>query len=340
MRAAFAILWDSFQLLRARRLFWVALMISMFVALMYASIGFNEKGMSILFGWKQVDSEFLQKGKPEAAAFYTMLFTDIIARFWLAWFAIGLALISTANIFPEFLAEGSIGISVSKPVGRIRLFLLKYLGGLLFVALQVGLFTLIVFLSVGLRLGEWNFTLFWAVPVVTFVFSLVYVVAVWVGVWTKSTLAALLAAGLVWGVSLLAQWTESFFYQTAYLLPESGMKVDFKTGEATTGNADVERSNAMATAHETSKAVTSPLPKTRDCTLYLKRLIRFPERDSLLSGVTFDMLLSGQLPDKKMTGAMRRMEDRHSAWYVFGTSAAFEIVVLGLAGWIFVRRDY
>jgi len=82
------------------------------------------------------------------------------------------------------------------------------------------------------------------------------------------------------------------------------------------------------------------LPKTRDCTLYLKRLIRFPERDSLLSGVTFDMLLSGQLPDKKMTGAMRRMEDRHSAWYVFGTSAAFEIVVLGLAGWIFVRRDY
>ncbi|MEK7952064.1 hypothetical protein [Luteolibacter soli] len=340
MRAALAILWDSFQLLRARRLFWVALGISMFVALLYASIGFNETGMSVGFGWKQVDSEFMQKGKPEAAAFYTMLFTDIIARFWLAWFAIALALLSTANIFPEFLAEGSIGISVSKPVGRIRLFLLKYLGGLLFVALQVALFTLIVFLSIGLRLGEWNFTLFWAVPVVTFVFSLIYVVAVWVGIWTKSTLAALLSAGLVWGVSLLAQWTESFFYKTAYLLPESGMKVDFKTGEMTTGNADVEKNNVMLTAHETAKTVTAPLPKTRDCTLYLKRLIRFPERDSLLSGVTFDMLLSGQMPDPKMTGAMRRMEDRHSAWYVFGTSAAFEIVVLGLAGWIFVRRDY
>ncbi len=339
MRATLAILWDSFQLLRARRLFWVALAISMFVALIYASIGFNEKGMSVFFGWKQFDNDILQEGKPEAAAFYTMLFTDIIARFWLAWFAIGLALISTANIFPEFLAEGSIGISMSKPVGRIRLFLLKYFGGLLFVALQVGLFTLIVFLSLGLRLGEWNFTLFWAVPVVTFVFSLVYVVAVWIGVWTKSTLAALLAAGVVWGVSLLAQWTENFFYQTAHLLPEAGMKVDFKTGEATSGN-EMEKSTGMAKAHGIAKTITSPLPKTRDCTLYLKRLIRFPERDSLLSGVTFDMLLSGELPDPKLAGAIRRMEDRHSAWYVFGTSTAFELIILGFAGWIFVRRDY
>ncbi|MCW1921029.1 ABC transporter permease [Luteolibacter arcticus] len=339
MRAALAILWDSFRLLRARRLFWVALGISMLVALLYASIGFNDKGMSVGFGWKQIDNEILKAGKPEAAAFYTMLFTDIIARFWLAWFAVALALLSTANIFPEFLAEGSIGLSVSKPVGRIRLFLLKYLGGLLFVAMQVGLFTLIVFLSLGLRLGEWNFTLFWAVPVVTFVFSLVYVVAVWIGVWSKSTLAALLAAGVVWGISLLGQWTESFLYKSAYLIPEVGMKVDYQTGEVTSGEK-VEASPGMITAHRTAKSFASFLPKTRDCTLYLKRLIRFPERDSLLSGVTFDMLLTGQMPDPTMTGAMRRMEDRHSAWYVFGTSAAFELVFLSLAGWIFVRRDY
>ncbi|MCW1883656.1 hypothetical protein OKA04_02880 [Luteolibacter flavescens] len=339
MRSALAILWDSFQLLRARRLFWVALAISMMVALIYASIGFNEKGMSVMFGWKQFDNEILQAGKPEAAAFYTMLFTDIIARFWLAWFAIGLALISTANIFPEFLAEGSIGHSISKPPGRFRLFLLKYLGGLLFVALQVGLFTLVVFLSIGLRVGEWNFTLFWAVPVVTFVFSLVYAVAVWVGVWTKSTLAALLAAGVVWGVSLLAQWTESALYKAAYLFPEAGVKVDFQTGETSQGR-ELEKDDGMMAAHRTAKAVTAPLPKTRDCTLYLKRLIRFPERDSLLSGVSFDMLLSGQIPDPQTASAVRRMEDRHSAWYVFGTSAAFELVILGLAGWIFARRDY
>jgi len=339
MRAALAILWDSFQLLRARRLFWVVLSISTMVAFVYASIGFNEKGMSVFFGWTQFDNEFLQKGKPEAAAFYTMLFTDGIVRLWLAWFAVGLALLSTVGILPEFIAEGSIGISLSKPVGRIRLFLLKYLGGLMFVALQVSLFSLIVFLSLGLRLGEWNFTVFWAVPVVTFVFSMIYAVAVLVGVWTKSTLMALLSAVMVWGGSWLLQWVENATYNAAYLMPEAGVEVDYRTG-GLKENSEAKAEDWLVSAQRGLKAAGTPLPKTRDATIYLKRLIRFPERDSMLSGVTLEMLFQGQMPDPRMAKAMRRMEDRHSAWYVFGTSAAFEIVVLGLAGWIFVRRDY
>jgi ABC-type transport system involved in multi-copper enzyme maturation permease subunit len=339
MRAALAILGDSFRLLQARRLFWIALAISMLVALVYASIGFNERGMTVFFGWKEFENPFLQAGKPEAAAFYTMLFTDVIARFWLAWFAVALALLSTANIFPEFLAEGSIGISLSKPVGRVRLFLLKYLGGLMFVALQVGIFSLIVFLALGVRLGEWNFTVFWAVPVVTFVFSLIYAVAVFIGVWSKSTLFALLGAGLVWGVSLLAQWTEEILYQTAHLHPEVGMKIDFQTGQVS-GDGAGEKSEGKITAHRVARIVAIPLPKTRDVTLYLNRLVRFPERDSMLSGVTFDMLLAGEMPDEEFAGAVGRMQRRHSFWYVFGTSAAFEVLVLGLACWIFARRDY
>jgi ABC-type transport system involved in multi-copper enzyme maturation permease subunit len=340
MRAALAILWDSFQLLRARRLFWGVLAISMMVALAYASIGFNEKGMSVFFGWTQFDNDILQKGKPEAAAFYTMLFTDGIVRLWLAWFAVGLALLSTVGIMPDFLAEGSIGISLSKPVGRVRLFLLKYLGGLMFVALQVLLFTLIVFLSLGLRLGEWNFTVFWAVPVVTFVFGMIYAVAVLVGVWTKSTLMALLSCVMVWGGSWLLQWAENASYNAAYLLPEAGIELDYRTGE-TRATDDAKAANDWAiTAQRGLKAAGTPLPKTRDATIYLKRLIRFPERDSMLSGVTLDMLFTGQMPDPRFAKAVRQMEERHSAWYVFGTSAAFEIVVLCLAGWIFVRRDY
>jgi hypothetical protein len=37
---------------------------------------------------------------------------------------------------------------------------------------------------------------------------------------------------------------------------------------------------------------------------------------------------------------MKRNDERHSAWYVFGTSAIFEAVVLGLAAWVFCRRDF
>ena len=339
MRAAMTILWDSFRLLQAKKLFWIALGISMLVALFYASIGFNEQGMTLFFGWKEFENPLLRQGQPEAAAFYVLLFTDVILKFWLAWIAVALAMLSTASIFTDFIAEGSIGISLSKPVGRLRLFLLKYFGGLLFVALQVTVFTVIVFLALGWRTGEWNLTVFWAVPVVTFVFSLLYAVAVWIGVWTKSTLFALLGAFLMWGVALLGQWTESFLYQAAHLVPESGIEFDYRTGEQVEKDS-VEKNSAAVSFHKTAKAVVTPLPKTRDCTTYLKRLIKMKERDSLLAGVTFDMLLSGSLPDPRMAGAMKRNDERHSFWYVFGTSAIFEAVVLSLAAWVFCRRDY
>lgn len=339
MRAVMTILWDSFRLLQAKKLFWIALGISMLVAVFYASIGFNSQGMTMFFGWKEFENPLLQEGRPEAAAFYVLLFTDVILKFWLAWIAIALALLSTASIFPDFIAEGSIGISLSKPVGRLRLFLLKYVGGLLFVALQVTVFTAIVFLALGWRTGEWNLTVFWAVPVVTFVFSLLHAVSVWIGVWTRSTLFALLGAFVMWGVSLLGQWTEGFLYQAAHMIPEAGIEVDFRTGEQIE-RSDVEKNSTAVNAHRTAKAVVTPLPKTRDCTTYLKRLIRMKERNSMLAGVTFDMLLTGTLPDQKMAGAIRRNDERHSFWYVFGTSAVFEVVVLSLAAWMFCRRDY
>ncbi len=339
IREALTILWDSFRLLQAKKLFWIALGISMLVALVYASIGFDQKGMTLFFGAKSFANPLLREGRPEAATFYTMLFTDVIVRYWLAWFAVALALLSTASIFPDFIAEGSIGISLSKPVSRLRLFLLKYFGGLLFVALQVSLFTVIVFFALGIRVGEWNFSVFWAVPVITFVFSLLHSVSVWIGVWTKSTLFALLAAGLMWGTALLAQWTEDFMYQTAHFAPEAGMNIDFESGTVTQGETK-EKNAAAISMHETAKAVVTPLPKTRDCTLYLKRLIRMEERKSLLSGITLDMLLQGKLPDARTAGAVKHMEERHSFWYVFGTSAVFEAVMLGLGAWIFCRRDY
>lgn len=339
MRAAMTILWDSFRLLQAKKLFWIALGISMLVAIFYASIGFNEQGLTMFFGWKEFENPILRQGQPEAAAFYVLLFTDLILKFWLAWIAVALALLSTASIFPDFIAEGSIGISLSKPVGRLRLFLLKYLGGLLFVALQVAVFTVIVFLALGWRTGEWNLTVFWAVPVVTFVFSLLYAVAVCIGVWTKSTLFALLGAFVMWGIALLGQWTESFFYQAAHLVPESGIQIDYRTGEQSQQD-QVEKNATAVGLHEKAKMAVTPLPKTRDCTIYLKRLIKMKERDSMLAGMSLDMLFTGALPDPKMAGAMKRNDERHTFWYVFGTSAVFEAVVLSLAAWMFCRRDY
>ena len=340
MNAWLAVFMDSFRHLQARKLFWITFAISLLVALVYASIGFDKEGISLFFGWKDFENPLIREGAPEAADFYVKIFTDLIVRFWLAWVALGLALVSTAGIFPDFSAEGSIGIPLSKPVGRLRLFLMKFVGALLFVALQVGIFTAVVFLAIGFRVGEWNFTVFWAVPLVTFVFALLYSVAVFLGVWTRSTLFALLGAILVWVVSWFVHFMEEGAYSMAYTIPRSGMSVDLKTGE-TRKTDEREKGDPMAVKiHAALQTAGTPLPKTRDCTIYLGRLIKMKERDTLLSGISLDEAFEGARDDSKMGEAAKEGAMRHSAWYVFGTSSLFAGVMLGLGAWIFCRRDY
>lgn len=340
MNALLAVFMDSFRHLQARKLFWITFGISLLVALSYASIGFDKEGMSLFFGWKHFENPLIREGTPEAADFYVKIFTDLIVRYWLAWVALGLALVSTAGIFPDFIADGSIGIPLSKPVGRLRLFLMKFVGALLFVALQVGVFTVVVFLAIGLRVGEWNFSVFWAVPLVTFVFALLYSVAVFLGVWTRSTLFALLGAILVWVLSWFIHLMEDGMYSMAYTVPRSGIQVDMKTGETRETEAKQEGDPMMVKIHTALQTAGTPLPKTRDCTIYLGRLIKMKERDSMLSGISLDEAFAGARDESKLGRATKESVMRHSAWYVFGTSAIFAAVMLGLGAWIFCRRDY
>ncbi len=118
--------------------------------------------------------------------------------FWLTWIATILALISTAGIFPDLLSGGSIDLYLSKPIGRVRLFLTKYAAGLAFVFLQVLAFSFASFLLLGIRGGTWEPSVFLAVPVVVVFFSYLYCVSVLVGVMTRSTIAAILLTILFW----------------------------------------------------------------------------------------------------------------------------------------------
>jgi ABC-type transport system involved in multi-copper enzyme maturation permease subunit len=338
MIQAYTILLDSLRMLRASKLFWVSIWISVLVALVYASIGFTDTGMSAGFGLWEIPMPLLRKGTQEAEVFYLLMFTDVIARFWLGWFSLVLALISTSSIFPQFLQTGSIEIALSKPVSRARLFLLKYLGGLLFVALQTALFCLVAFIAIGLRLKEWNLTIFWAVPVITFSFSMVYCVGVLIGVSTRSTVFSLLGALMFWALTLVAQWTEDFMYKVAYLMPEVGMGVDLQSGQI--AEADNNAGSGMKKAYEAIKPFVAVLPKTRECTVGLKRLVHFKERNSMLTGIDIGSVLMGGNPDPVIHKAMEKYEMRHSWFSIIGTSLLFEALILSWALWIFSRRDY
>ena len=338
MRQMFAILWESYRMLRARVLFWVVLGISMLVALMFASIGVNDQGYSVLFGLWEMESSLINSSSGYAELFYLLIFTNVIVKWWLGYLAIALALISCSSVFPEFLAAGSVDVAVSKPISRVRLFLVKYLGSLIFVFLQVGVFCLIVFAAMGFRLGSWNWSVFWAVPILVFVFSMIYCMGVLVAVWTRSTMLSLLAMVILWGVTLMVQLTESSLYALSYSSEEAGETVDFSTGQVReSGDDDF---SGLKKAHRVSKAAAWPLPKTREVTLLINRKIKTGSSDESLAGMSLLAFTSEDAMGEFRGDMNQNAASRNSLFYILGSSALFEVFVLSLACWRFGRKDY
>ncbi len=337
------LLLDSFRMLRSQKLFWIVLTLSGMVALGYASIGFDQKGISLFFGLWTIEHESLQLGTEESRELYLLIFTNTIVPHWLGLFAVVLALISCASIFPEFVREGSVDLTLSKPPRRITLFLGKYLGSLLFVFLQVLPFTVIVFLSFGLRFEEWNLGLFWAVPLVVLVFSFVYAMHVLISIWSGSTVFGLLAACLVWGVSVLTEWTEDIVYQFAYTVPQAGMKPDWVDGGVEEVEPRESAGEFMVGLHRCLDVLRTPLPKTRAVGAQMRNLISVDQGGSGLAGKS---LLGSLFSDSSMevpphiAEAERRADQRHPVWKDVGSSLCYELLVAGLAAWIFARRDY
>src|SRR5947208_6942404 len=157
-----ALLLDAYRELNAKKMFWIVLILSGIVVIAFAGTGINERGVT-MFGmeFKSVANTTLIP----RAMWYKYLFSNLGIGFWLTFCAMILALISTASIFPEFIAGGSVDLYLSRPISRLRLFLTKYITGLLFVALQVAVFAILCFLVIGIRGRAWEPRIFLAVPI-------------------------------------------------------------------------------------------------------------------------------------------------------------------------------
>ena len=324
MIAIATLLLDSYRLLKARALFWITLSISGLVGFLYLSIGFNEDGMSLFFGLVSFEHELFRKGSEWAELLYIGIFTKFIVPLWITWIAIILGLISTASIFPDFMSEGSIELSLSKPVSRLKIFLTKYLGSLLFMLIQVGLFTVLVFFALKLRMGTWNPSVLWMVPLSLLVFSYLYAVVVLVTVITKSTLAGILFALLIWFGSFIMNAVEGNLYAAAYTQSQGG---------------DAEMQENLKPWYRASVALYTVLPKTKQTIEFGDRLITVGGQKGF-STEDFTAALLGAEADREDLEGIDDAVRRNSGFYVIGTSLIFEGVVLSLAGWLFCRRDF
>lgn len=204
-----ALLVDAYRELNARKMFWITLLISTLVVGVFAAFGVSESGLTFLW-WEFRIPGFGSETVPPHL-FYKAVFAQLGIPIWLTWAATILALISTASIIPDFVAGGTIELALARPIGRLRLFLVKYATGLLFVALQVLFFTGACFLVIGLRGDSWEPRLFLAVPIVVLFFSYLYCICALVGLLTRSTIAAILLTILAWLGLFAVNTTDGLF---------------------------------------------------------------------------------------------------------------------------------
>ena len=75
-------------------------------------VGLNERGMTVL-GYT-LEIPFLNSTVLQKSEFYKLAFYALGVRFWLAWLACLLALVSSAGLFPELVSSGTVETLLSR----------------------------------------------------------------------------------------------------------------------------------------------------------------------------------------------------------------------------------
>jgi ABC-type transport system involved in multi-copper enzyme maturation permease subunit len=279
-----ALFLDAYRELNSKKLFWITLLLSGLCIGAFALVGVSDRGLTLLS---------LEFEVPMPRFFYNWVFSFFIIGIWLSWGAVLLALVSTGGMFPDLIAGGAVDLYLSKPISRLRLFLTKYVTGLVFVLLQSAVFAAVAYLVLGLRGRHWMPSLWLLVPLVVCLFSYLFSICVLLGVVTRSAIAAILVTVLIWLFLFLAAKAENGLL-TARLIAEHetrahearveaiGQQIKDVRAEGSITNsfgvhtallrqrqdkarAAAERSGSTAsklrTAHKIAFAVVSALPK-------------------------------------------------------------------------------
>jgi ABC-type transport system involved in multi-copper enzyme maturation permease subunit len=365
MTQTLAIFLDAYRELNARKLFWITLVFSGLVVAAFALVGINEQGLRIIV-WDF--PSFLNTETMSEELFYKSMFVSFGIKFWLTWLAAILALVSTASIFPDFISGGAIDMVLSKPIGRWRLFLTKYTTGLMFVALQVSVFSAAAFLLIGIKGGAWEPSIFLAIPLVVIFFSYLFCVCTLLGIITRSTIASLMLTLVFW-LFIFAVHATEVSVLTIKLMQEQQIKnitSSIEHNEAIIAEMRIadepseanisRRESAIAESierRESTQTTVDRLQLTHNIVMGIKTVLpKTSETVDLLERALIDMaeLPAEDFDEQQMSPEQRSMQaaeeglleevrDR-SVWWIIGTSLIFEAVILLFAGWLFVRRDF
>jgi hypothetical protein len=111
-----------------------------------------------------------------------------------------LALIWTAGFLPSFLDPATTSVLMAKPAPRWLLLAGKFLGVLVFVALQATLFIALTGIALGLRTSVWDSHYFIGVPLLLAHFAMFFCISTFLAVVTRSTSAGVIGTLAFWFV--------------------------------------------------------------------------------------------------------------------------------------------
>ena len=177
----------------------------LFMVLCTFAIGARSEELVILFGWVRIpyrdifaffDMPF--PGLELAGQLVVQSLQKIFVDFAAGVLGIFLAVAATAFFVPRLLEKGAADTVFSKPVSRLTLLLSRYVAGLLFVALLAVL--LVGGMHVGFLVGSGYSDpgFLWSALTLVYVFGVLHGVSLLVGVFTRSTVAAILVTMLFW----------------------------------------------------------------------------------------------------------------------------------------------
>ncbi len=311
---AWALIVDTLRESIDKKLFWINLLLSLFLASAVACIGFDDQGIELFFGWYRMPNAPLSTAHPDYRAIIGMILNHLFVDWYVGWIVCLLGLVATAGIFPSLTERGTIDSVLARPLSRWSLFFAKYVGGLFFIAIQSAVFVVLLFVVVGWRWKEWFPGLLWAVPLIILLFSYLFCMCVAFGIWTRSAMASFLLTVAVWFLVIFAA-------QTAY--------------EYTQGDLRMSQWQRLRTA---TAVVRWLLPKTGDIPRLMKGLTGTDELEIIEQGLDDERLMT--VEEKRYLMAHERRMLEIPWYYSVGSSLLFEAVVLLLAAWRFSRKDF
>jgi len=107
-------------------------------------------------------------------------------------FAMLLFLGASAGYFPAMLESGAVDIVLSKPIDRLRIYLGKYVGGLVLFAGAMTITYGLLFVGLGFRLGVWMPRIFLLLPLQVFAGAVLFAMIAALGVYSRSSTLCLI----------------------------------------------------------------------------------------------------------------------------------------------------